>query len=348
MATLRDLPLLRLGPHAVTPIVLAPMAGVSERPFRELAFERGAGLAPTELSSAKSLLTAKRPDPVLCHDPKKERPFAVQLFGSEPSELARAAELVAAAGAAIVDLNMGCPVRKVTRKSAGSALLREPKRAAEIVSEIRRSVGQNVAVTAKIRAGWDESTINALDVGRALEDAGLDAIALHGRTRSEGYSGVARVELVGSLVSHLKIPVIANGDIDSPARADQVVRTTGCAAVMIGRAALGNPWIFDSLRRVWRGEAPAPEPTPNERADMILRHLRANVEHVGHELTAVRRFRPQLAWYARGLRGRQDFVPRAQSVEELPELFDAIDSYFRVAERELDESASYDERRALG
>ncbi|MBI2376345.1 MAG: tRNA-dihydrouridine synthase [Deltaproteobacteria bacterium] len=324
------------------------MAGVSEPPFRELALELGAGLTPTELISAKSLIRNGHRDPFLARNASREPILATQLFGSDPDEMAAAGEIAAEVGASIVDVNMGCPVPKVTKRCAGSALMRDPARAKAIILALKRTLGKDVAVTAKIRAGWDSRSVNALEVAKTLEDAGLDAIAIHGRTREEGYSGHSRTHLAGTLARALTIPVLANGDLDSAATADAAIRTTGCAGVMIGRAALGNPWIFRELSAAWHAREPPPPPSPAERVELVRRHFRSHLEHVGHVLTGIRRFRSHLAWYARGLAGAPEFIRRAQSLDELSPLLDAMDAFFSTAAWERHERATYDERRALG
>lgn len=340
-----------LGKHVIeTPIVLAPMAGVSEAPFRALALAMGAGLAPTELVSAKGLeYSSARTRGYLRHDPAKEPLLSVQIFGGEIPSMARAAELAVEAGAKIVDINMGCPVKKVTRSGAGSALLCDPPRAAAIVRAIRERVGDHVPVTAKIRAGWDESSKNATTVGKTLEDAGAAAIALHPRTRAQGYSGRADWTLIGALKRAVAIPVIANGDIQTVADAERVLSETGADAVMIGRAALGNPWIFRELRAACRGEPVPRAPSPQDRARMILAHLDAHIEHTQDEVRAVRKFRQHLIWYSRGLRGGSSFRETATRLDDRRAVTEAVEVFFTSAElTDPREAAVYDERTALG
>jgi nifR3 family TIM-barrel protein len=349
--SLRSLPPLSIGPHRIeVPIILAPMAGVSESPFRILALESGAGLAPTELVSAKGLEYAnQRTEGYLKHDPGRERPFSVQLFGGEPASMARAAEKVVERGAAVVDINMGCPVKKVTRTGAGSALMCDPSRAAAIVRAIRERVGDHVPVTAKFRAGWDERNINAHDLGRALEDAGAAAVAIHGRTRAQGYSGRADWSVIRKVRDAVRIPVIVNGDITTPEEADRALAVSGASAIMVGRAALGNPWVFGRLRAHYRGEPAPAGPTPAERTQTILGHLLAHVEHVGDESRAIRKFRQHLIWYSRGLRGGSAFREKATRVEELEEVQDVVHGFFSDAvANEVEEAAIYDERTAFG
>ncbi len=332
------------------PIVLAPMAGVSEAPYRVISLEMGAGLAPTELVSAKGLKFGNsRTADYLRHDPRREPSLSVQIFGGEPDAMAFAAEKAVEAGARLVDINMGCPVKKVTRTGAGSALMTDAPRAAAIVGAMRERVGQQIPVTAKIRSGWDEHNINAAEVGRALEDAGLAAIAIHPRTRRQGYSGRANWSLIAELKSAVDIPVIANGDVFSVADAERIIAETSCDAVMVGRAALGYPWIFRELAAARAGRPDPGKPTAEERVRLIRRHLADHIEHIGHEGRALKKFRQHLIWYSRGMRGGAAFRERALSLEERPRIEDIIDEFFGLAEvSDRTEAPIYDERTAFG
>ena len=342
---------LRIGPHVVQiPVILAPMAGVSEAPFRTLVLKMGAGLAPTELVSAKGLLYANaRTQSYLDHDPSQETLLSVQVFGGDPESMAVGAEHAVARGAKILDINMGCPVKKVTKNGAGSALMCDPDRAADIVRAMQARVGSRVPVTAKIRAGWDDDHKNAADFGRRLEDAGLAAIALHPRTRAQGYSGRADWDLIAELKQAVSIPVIANGDIFTPEDADHVIRHTGCDAVMIGRAALGNPWIFEALAARHAGKPAPPRPTPQDRTALILAHLEAHIAHVGDEARALKKFRQHLIWYSRGMRGGAGFRERVMGLMERERIEAAITDFFaRVDVTDRNEAPMYDERTAFG
>ncbi|MHB1845374.1 MAG: tRNA dihydrouridine synthase DusB [Deltaproteobacteria bacterium] len=334
--------MLRLGPHALkNPWILAPMAGVSELPFRVIAKELGAALCPTELVSSAGLVRASaRTKKYLRRDPS-ERPFCVQLFGGDPGQMAEAAAMAREAGADALDINMGCPVPKVTKNGAGSALLCQPERAAEIV----RAVGTaGLPVTVKIRAGWDASRVNAVEVALGLEGAGAAWVAIHARTRAQGYSGRADWSLIGKVKAALRIPVIGNGDVVRPLDARRMMAETGCDAVMIGRGALGNPWIFREL-------CGGPAPTPEERLALVLRHFDAHLAFVGDLGAGVRQFRKQLLWYAHGLRGASAFRQRAVTLDDPGEVRAAIEAFFGGEGSVCEESGGEQEidlRGALG
>jgi nifR3 family TIM-barrel protein len=309
------------------------MAGVSESPYRILAAELGAGWTPTELVSSRGLEHRNpRTEAYLRHDPDREPALTVQLYGSDPDAMARAAEVAVERGARIVDVNMGCPVKKITKNQAGSALMAQPERAVAVVRAMVQRLDGAAPVTVKMRAGWDEQQRNAPELGRRLRDVGAAALSLHARTRMQGYEGRADWGLIGRLREAVPdIPVIANGDIDGPAAAEAVVAQTGCDAVMVGRAALGHPWIFRSLSRVHRGEPAGAGPTAEERVTVILRHLAGCIDHVGDETRALYRFRQHLAWYSRGLRGAPRFRERVMKLEGRTAVEDAVQRFFGSA-----------------
>ena len=297
------------------------MAGVSEAPYRQIALELGASAAPTELVSAKGLLTGQaRTERYMQFNPALEHPFWVQLYGSDPEVMAGGAERAVALGADVIDINMGCPVKKVTTKSAGSALLRTPDKAAALVSAIRTRVAK--PVTVKIRAGWDEEHINYRELGLRLEDAGCAAIAMHARTRTQGYDGFANWDYISDLVEHTSLPIIGNGDIWTATDARRMLSETGCAGVMIGRGALGNPWIFRELSE--SGSAPV----PLERMRMVIRHFAAHLRFHSHPLKAVRQFRRHLLWYVGTLDHRDRFTRNAMEIDDPNQLIDAVEAFF--------------------
>jgi len=307
------------------PWILAPMAGVSEMPYRLIALEMGAAAAPTELVSAKGLIYGQdRTRRYLTHS-EQEQPFWVQVFGGDPEVMGRAAECAAKLGARILDINMGCPVKKVTRTGAGSALLADPERAAAIVESMRRYSG--LPVTVKIRAGWDDETLNFSQIGLMMEQAGAAAIAMHARTRAQGYSGAANWGLIKELVQSCAIPVIGNGDAWSAADARAMMDVTGCAGVMIGRGALGNPWIFQEL-----SEPAYKSPSGPERWEVVRRHFKDHLEFIGSPLRAVRRFRSHLQWYSHGMRGNAEFRKKINVIDEVPDVLAVAKSFFSEAE----------------
>jgi nifR3 family TIM-barrel protein len=273
-----------------------------------------------------------------------ERPFCVQLFGGDAAQMAEASIRAREAGADMLDINMGCPVPKVTKNGAGSALLCQPDRAAEIVTAMRAASG--LPVTVKIRAGWDARSINAPEVAQALESAGAVAVALHARTRAQGYSGYADWSLIAKVKAAVRIPVIGNGDVRSPDDAERMLRETGCDAVMVGRAALGYPWIF---RELCGGDPP----TVEERLTVVRRHFEEHLELVGDELHGIRQFRKHLLWYARGLRGAATFRAHAMTLETRFEVLSAVERFFSGADvfeggGSHAEPAEFDVRGALG
>jgi tRNA-dihydrouridine synthase B len=323
--------------------VLAPMAGVSEQPFRVIAFEMGAALCPTELVSAAGLFHAnQRTLRYLRHDAEVERPYSLQLFGGDPAQLAHAAGIAKEWGAQIIDINMGCPVKKVTKTGAGSALLCDPPRAAAIVRAIREATG--LTVTAKIRSGWDASSRNYLTMAELLEEAGCAALAIHGRTRAQGYSGQADWSVIADAKRHAgRMAIIGNGDVRTVDDARRMLETTGCDFVMIGRGALGYPWIFRELLG-------GPPPTSEERCELVLRHFREHLAFVGDASAAVRQFRKHLAWYAHGLRGASAFRAEVNRIELAEQVELSVRRFFAQAEQDAQpgEEQDIDYRTALG
>jgi tRNA-dihydrouridine synthase B len=313
---------LRIGNVAFdSPLFLAPLAGVSDSPFRRLAREQGASAVYTEMVSADGLVRGNRATIDYCAFDPCERPIGIQLFGSDPGVMAEAASYLSALPGEkrpdLVDINMGCPVRKVVNRRAGAALLEDVPRIAEMVRRMRGV--STVPVTAKIRLGWDGSSRNVVEVSRALEDAGASAVAIHARTRAEKFEGNAHWEMIGEAKRAVGIPVIGNGDVRTPEDAGRMLETTGCDAVMLGRAAFGDPWVFRRAR-AWleRGDR-LPHPTAAERLETGLRHLEMMVSSVGPECAA-REMRKHVAWYVRGLphsAAVREQVNRTRSVEEM-------------------------------
>ncbi|BCV20103.1 tRNA dihydrouridine synthase DusB [Moorella sp. Hama-1] len=293
---------LKIGPVTMAaPLVMAPLAGYTDRVFRLLAREAGAALTCTEMISAQGLIYNNKNTLALLDLEGEPGPVAVQLFGREPEVMARATEMAVAAGAAIIDLNMGCPTPKIVKNGEGSALMRDLPLAAAIVAAMVRAAGP-VPVTVKMRLGWDEVSINVVDATRVVVDAGAAAVAIHGRTRSQFYSGRADWSYFPRVKEAVPVPVIGNGDVRSAADAVTLLEQAGCDGVMVGRGAIGNPWLLTAIRAVMEGR---PEPPPVDiktRLSMACRHLNLLVQYKG-EVAAVKEMRKHLAYYLRGLRG---------------------------------------------
>jgi tRNA-dihydrouridine synthase B len=323
---------MKIGPYTLpSNIVLAPMAGVTDRPFRILCRRFGAGLAASEMLSA---------DVRLWDTPKSRRrmdhrgepgPRVVQIAGFDPSMMAEAARRNVDAGAQIIDINMGCPAKKVCNRSAGSALLQDEALVARILHGVVRSV--DVPVTLKTRTGWDRDHKNGMRIARIAEDNGIQALAIHGRTRADLYQGEAEHETVTAVKAAVKIPVFANGDIDSPQRAAQILRETGCDGVMIGRAAQGRPWIFDEVNFfLSKGESRATL-APEKVRDIMRAHLEDLYSFYGDE-TGVRVARKHLSWYFRQHPGQEALRNRLVQIETPQEqLSTLLESYDTRAQR---------------
>ncbi|HHC71451.1 MAG TPA: tRNA dihydrouridine synthase DusB [Thiotrichales bacterium] len=324
---------MRIGPYQLpNNLILAPMAGVTDRPFRQLCRRMGAGMAVSEMVSSNSLLwgsekTRRRAD----HQGEPE-PKSVQIAGADPAMMAEAARHNVANGAQIIDINMGCPAKKVCNVAAGSALLKDEKRVEEILRAVIGAV--DVPVTLKIRTGWDSSSRNAVTIAGIAEACGVQALAVHGRTRADGYRGEAEYDTIRQVKQAVSIPVIANGDITTPEKARQVLEFTGADAIMVGRAAQGRPWIFREIDHYLATGEKLPEPSPLEIRDILLEHL-DNLYRFYGEYTGVRIARKHISWYSKGQRGGalfRDAVNRAESAEQ--QLAMTRKFFEQVAERE--------------
>lgn len=297
-----------------SPWILAPMAGISDAVFRQLCEEQGAAMTCTEMISAKGLHYNGKKTEKLTYIPEGSGPTSIQIFGSEPDIMAEAARTLEGLQNAVLDINMGCPVPKVTRNGEGSALMTKP----ELVYEIVKAVSDNTSkpVTAKIRKGFTNDNVNAVEVAKAIEAGGGAAVAVHGRTRPEYYSGSVDRDIIRKVKEAVVIPVIASGDVVDAESGISMMEETGCDMVMIGRGALGNPWIFRELDAAYKGEEIPAGPSVSEKIDMMIRHLDMLSELKG-EMTAVKEFRKFIAWYTKGIRGAACLRRSANDITDL-------------------------------
>ncbi len=302
------------------PFVLAPMAGITDGPFRKICREFGCGLVYSEMISAKGLYFNDEASERLLKIYDEEKPIAYQLFGSDPRFMALAAEKLESRENAIIDINMGCPVPKVVKNGDGSALLNNPKLAGEIVEAVVRSTRK--PVTVKIRIGWSQQSINAVEIAKIIEAAGASAIGVHGRTREQYYSGKADWEMIKKVKSSIGIPVMGSGDAFTGEDALAMMKATGCDFVMIARGALGHPWIFREALSLWRGEGPLAPPTLEEKLFIVNKQLDLLVDEKG-EYAAVREMRKHIGWYLKGVYGATEIRRRVNGIgkaEEIKEL----------------------------
>ena len=303
--------------------ILGPMAGVTDLPFRLLCKEQGAGLLCMEMVSAKAIYYNNRNTESLLEIHPDETPVSLQLFGSDPKIMSEMAKRIEERPFAILDVNMGCPVPKVVRNGEGSALMKEPKLVYEIVSALVKAIDK--PVTVKIRKGFDDDHVNAVEIAKIIEEAGAAAVAVHGRTREQYYSGKADWDIIRQVKEAVSIPVIGSGDVTSPQKAEELVRQTGCDGIMIARGAEGNPWIFSEMIH-WEetGELP-PRPDKDEIREMMLKHARLQLEYKG-EFCGIREMRKHVAWYTKGLKGAARLREKVNAVESLEELENLLTS----------------------
>ena len=302
-------------------LILGPMAGVTDLPFRLLCKEQGAGLLCMEMVSAKAILYKNKNTESLLSIDEREKPVSLQMFGSDPQIMAQIAKQIEERPFDILDINMGCPVPKIVKNGEGSALMKDPQLVFDIVEAAVKGAGK--PVTVKIRAGWDDTTINAVEVAGAAAAAGAAAVAVHGRTREQFYSGRADWSVIAAVKKAVDIPVIGNGDVTDGASALAMMEETGCDFVMVGRGALGNPWIFRELNAAWRGEALPPKPTKEDKKQMMLRHFNDVLELKG-EYAAVREMRKHVGWYLKGLPGSAAFRGKINQITSAELLRESI------------------------
>jgi nifR3 family TIM-barrel protein len=307
-------------------LFLAPMSGITDYPFRQIAKEHGCSLVFTEMVSAEGLLRKGKSFLKIGED---EHPVSVQLFGSNPEILAEAARVAESMGADAIDINMGCPAKQVVEPGAGVDLMRFPEKVKEILTKVRRAM--HGPLTIKIRSGWDGEHINAVEISKIAEGCGVDALSIHPRTRAQGFGGRADWDLIGKVKSTLGIPVIGNGDVTTPFAADKMLEETGCDGVMIGRGALGNPWIFRLEKSQHEAEGPM-APSLDERQSVIRHHFALAQTYYG-ERWAARKFQRHVYWYTKGFPGCASFHSRLSGLKEEFSLLEAVRSYFDFVQR---------------
>lgn len=310
-------------------MVLAPMAGVTDRAFRQICREHGAALTVTEMVSAKALTYGDKKTPKLLSLAENEHPAAAQIFGHEPETMAEGAKIAReVSGCDMIDINMGCPAPKIAGNGDGSALMRDPALAARVIEAVARAV--DVPVTVKFRKGWDEKSVNCVDFARMAEQAGAAAIAVHGRTRAQQYSGNADWDAIAAVKQAVSIPVIANGDVAVPEDAVRILEHTGADAVMVGRGALGDPWIFERANTLLEIGMCPPLPPFAERIDTAVRQIELAAEQKG-ERVAMLEARRHVNWYLKGQSGLKAFKMRICALERLEELYPLAEELKRAA-----------------
>jgi tRNA-dihydrouridine synthase B len=317
---------MQIGPYILkNNLIVAPMAGVTDRPFRQLCKHLGAGMAVSEMVAANARLRDTEKSQRRTDHAGEVEPVAVQIAGADPAVMADAARCNVDRGAQIIDINMGCPAKKVCNVLAGSALLRDEPLVGRILDAVVKAV--DVPVTLKIRTGWDPDNRNAERVARVAESAGVRALAIHGRTRVCGFGGQAEYDTIAAVKAAVRIPIVANGDIASPQRARRVLERTGADAIMIGRAAQGRPWLFREIDHYLRTGSVLPSPTADEIHRVLRKHLQDLYTFYG-DVTGVRVARKHIAWYTKGLAGAEAFRQAMNQAQTTDRQLAAVDEYF--------------------
>ncbi|MDD3840487.1 MAG: tRNA dihydrouridine synthase DusB [Clostridia bacterium] len=294
-------------------IFLAPMAGITDMPFRLICKQHGCGLVYSEMVSAKGLYYNSERTKQLLFCVSEERPFVIQIFGSQPDIMAKAVQQIDVLPVDIIDINMGCPAQKIVKNGEGAALMKQPDLAAKIIYSVVSSTAK--PVTVKIRKGWDDDFINAVEIAKLAEQNGAQAVTIHGRTRNQFYTGRADWNVIKRIKEYISIPVIGNGDIFSPQDVRHMLEQTKCDAVMIGRGALGNPWIFDrSLHYIKTGQL-LPEPSPQQKISKALQHLDAHIKYKGEKIGVIE-MRKHISWYIKGIRNSNSIKNLINSVQD--------------------------------
>ena len=317
---------MQIGPYQLeSNLILAPMAGITDRPFRSLCRRFGAGLAVSEMISADTSLWASRKTQARLNHDGEPGPISVQIVGSEPKKMAEAARVNVGHGAQIIDINMGCPAKKVCKVAAGSALLRDEVLVGKILESVVNAV--EIPVTLKIRTGWDPQNRNAVSVARISEESGIQMLAIHGRTRSCSFSGQAEYETISRVKQAVKLPIVANGDLDQLEKTKQVLQSTGVEGIMIGRAARGRPWFFREILHFLETGNKLPEPEPLWISDLVLEHLDEVYSLYGKD-HGVRIARKHIAWYSKGKTGGAEFRQRVNRVTTTNDQRRLVKNYF--------------------
>ena len=317
---------MQIGPYTLkNNLFVAPMAGVTDRPFRQLCKKFGAGMAVSEMVSSNSLLWGSKKTLRRADHTGEDEPRSVQIVGADPEMMAQAAQYNVEHGAQIIDINMGCPAKKICKVAAGSALLQNEPLVARILESVVNAV--DAPVTLKIRTGWDKENRNGPAIARIAEDIGVQALAVHGRTRACAYQGAAEYDTIAAIKAAVSIPVIANGDITSPEKAKHVLEYTGADGIMIGRAAQGRPWIFREIQHFLQTGELLSDPAIEEVSDILLTHVENLYDFYG-EHTGVRVARKHISWYSKGTKGGASFRNIVNRVETAKEQFDIVREFF--------------------
>ncbi|AEF18010.1 TIM-barrel protein, nifR3 family [Thermoanaerobacterium xylanolyticum LX-11] len=301
-------------------VFLAPMAGVTDKPYRCICSEMGCGFTYTEMVSAKGLYYESENTEFLT-DIDDDENVALQIFGSDPYIMGEIAKRLNTSNAKVIDINMGCPTPKIVKNGDGSALMLKPELAESVIKAVVKNSSK--PVTIKIRKGWDDAHVNAVEIAKMAENCGVKAVAVHGRTREQFYSGNADWDIIKKVKDNLKIPVIGNGDVFSPEDAKRMIDETGCDAVMVGRGAEGNPWIFKRILHYLNTGELLPEPIVSEKIDMILRHLDVMIEYKGEHI-GILEMRKHIAWYLKGIRGASKIKQMVFTMSNYKEIKDLL------------------------
>ena len=304
-------------------LILAPMAGVTDLPFRKICKEFGPGLVCTEMVSSKAIFHDDSKTKLLMNAEGERRPVSMQIFGSGEETMGYAAKYVSEK-ADIVDINMGCPAPKVIKNGDGSALMRNPKLAAEVLTAVVKN--SEKPVTLKIRKGWDDNSVNALEIAKIAEECGISALAIHGRTREQFYSGKADWDIIAEIKQSINIPVIGNGDVFDVQDAVNMLEKTKCDAIMIGRGSQGNPWIFNRINHYMKTGEVLPEPTLEEKISTAIKHMNLAVAEHG-EYVAVREMRKHIGWYLKGLKNSAKYRDQINKITDYKEVISMLEEY---------------------